>query len=171
MTQYFISKININQHRVLEKIYNVPSVNEFPDVRKIAQDLTLSEEDVLQAAALLHGRGFASINRTTRPFTIVCKPEGAQALFQKILLEEGKEKAKVNMLRWLQMTGIFIAAIISVSTFVMNIISTMNNAKAIESLKSEITLLKRQKTNDQTPPPRPVPKLRAGAPKRHPGGR
>ena len=141
--KYFVSKQFVNQHLVLEKIYNVPSVREFPNVQELANSLQLSEDDVMQAAHLLKGRGFANVNREKRPFVISCTPDGAQALLQRAILDEGREKAKANLLRWMQIAGIVVASTISVGTFLVNILSTIRNANDIEMLKLDINSLKR----------------------------
>jgi hypothetical protein len=139
---FFVPKLSLNQHRVLERIYDVPSVYEFPNMHELGNSLNMSEDEVMQAAHLLKGRGFAFINRDKRPFVVGCTPEGAQALLQKVLLEEGKEKAKSNALRWMQMGGIIIAASISICTFVINTVVTVNNSKTIEGQRIEIAYLK-----------------------------
>ena len=82
------------------------------------------------------GKGLVNVDRSKKPFVVTCTPDGAQTLIQKSLLDEGREKAKANLLRWMQMTGILVAALISVSTFVVNIINTDNNSKNIEHLKA-----------------------------------
>ena len=141
--RYFVPKIFVNQHRVLEKIYNVASIREFPNVKELGTALQLNEDEIMQAAYLLKGRGFANVNRDKRPFIISCTPEGGQALLQKAILDEGKEKAKTNLLRWTQITGILIASIISVGTFLVNVSTTISNSKNIEALKTEVKFLKK----------------------------
>jgi hypothetical protein len=139
----FVPKLYTNQHRVLEKVYNVPSVREFPNIDGISKSLKLSVDDVMQAAHLLKGRGFAFVNRDKLPFVVGCTPDGAQALLQKALIEEGKEKGKTNLLRWMQITGILVASTISIGTFILNTISTVNNSRSIETLKAGVNTLKK----------------------------
>jgi hypothetical protein len=139
-----IPEAYLNQHRVLERIYNSPSVQKFPNIAELSAELNLTEDEVIQASYLLVGRGFASVSRESRPFIVRCTPEGSNALMQRILLDEGKEKAKANILRWTQIAGIITASIISLSTFVMNTISTITNARKIEVLQAEINSIKSQ---------------------------
>ena len=141
--KHFAPKLFVNQHQVLEKIYNVPSVREFPNVEELAASLQLREDEVMQAAYLLQGRGFANVNRGKRPCVISCTPEGGQALMQKVILDEGREKAKANLLRWTQIAGILIASTIGIGTFIVNTLNTIHNSKNIEVLKADVISLKR----------------------------
>ena len=141
--KYFAPKLFINQHRVLEKIYNVPSVRDFPNVRELTMSLGLSEDEIMQAAYLLKGRGFANVSRDKQPFVISCTPNGGQAFLQQAILDEGRERFKANLLRWMQVGGILVASIISIGTFAINTLSTINNSKNIEALKAEVISLKR----------------------------
>ena len=106
--------------------------------------LELNENDIMQASYLLKGRGFANVNRASKPFIITYTPDGAQALLQRVLLDEGKEKAKTNLLRWAQIVGILVASAISINTFILNILNTRNNSKNIKDLKLEIDHLKKE---------------------------
>lgn len=139
---YLVPKLYLNQHRVLSKLYNVPSVREFPNIEEISISLNLSIDDVMQAAHLLKGRGFAFIHRDKHPFIVGCTPDGAQALLQRVLIEEGKEKAKANILRWTQIAGIIVASVISISTFVLNALTTVSNSHKIEVMQAELKQLK-----------------------------
>ena len=69
---------------------------------------------------------------------------------QKAILDEGKEKAKTNLLRWTQITGILIASIISVGTFLVNISTTIGNSKNIEALKAEVKFLKKNMLSERS---------------------
>lgn len=148
----FVPKSYINQQRVLEKIYNVPSIGEFPNVQELVESLKLSEDEVMQAAHLLQGRGFAFVDRDKRPFVVGCTPEGAQALLQQVILEEGRERGKANLLRWMQIAGILVASTISIGTFITNTLNTANNSKNIEALKADVTSLKRESKSQKAKP-------------------
>ncbi|RZK29234.1 MAG: hypothetical protein EOO61_20920 [Hymenobacter sp.] len=142
ITHILVPRLYLNQHRVLEKIYDVPNAQEFPDISELSKSLQLDEKEVMQAAYLLKGRGFAFVQRDKQPFVVGCTPEGAQALLQQSLLEEGKEKMNANLLRGAQIFGIVIASVISIATFIMNSLITVKNSNRIEALKVEVNSLK-----------------------------
>lgn len=142
IAQIFVPKLYLNQHRVLEKVYDVPSVQKFPNIDELSTSLQLDKDEVMQAAHLLKGRGFAFVQRDKRPFVVECTPEGAQALLQQALIEEGKEKGKANFLRGIQIFGIIVASFISIITFVVNTLVTAKNANKIEEIRAEVTSLK-----------------------------
>ena len=62
---------------------------------------------------------------------------------QKVILDEGREKAKANLLRWTQIAGILIASTIGIGTFIVNTLNTIHNSKNIEVLKADVISLKR----------------------------
>ncbi|MBD2714754.1 hypothetical protein KBK19_06890 [Microvirga sp. STR05] len=134
----FVPKLYRNQHLVLGESYNSPSVNQFPDVEQIAVRTNLAKDDVMQAAYLLKGKGYVHVNRDKKPFIVACSPEGAQAYLQKKLLEEGKEKGKAELLRWIQIMGIVTASFIGLATFVNNLIKTDDNAARIKVLELKV---------------------------------
>ncbi|WP_139362048.1 hypothetical protein [Hymenobacter sp. CRA2] len=140
--RFLIPPVFVRQHRVLDQVYNVPSINDFPNVSEIANSTGMTEDEVVQAAYLLLERGMVSIDRGHKPYIIRCSPEGASAYLQKKLLAEGDEKGKANLLRWMQIFGIIVAASITISTFIMNLIKTDSNTNRITKVESEIQLLK-----------------------------
>ena len=118
----------ILQHKVLQRTYmskkNGNGETEWHNVDELANLFSTSEEKVLQAAHLLSERKMVFVNRKSKPYVIACTPVGATAYFQKILLDEGREKIRSEVLRYLQMAGIFTASIIGILTFVSNVLLT-----------------------------------------------
>jgi hypothetical protein len=134
-----LPRIYRNQHLVLGASYNSPSVNQFPNIQQVADKTGLSYDDVMQAAHLLSEQKLVHIQRDKTPFVVVCSPEGAKAFLSQKILEEGKERGKVNLLRWVQILGIVLASLISVVTFVNSILNTNDNTSRIQKLELEVS--------------------------------
>lgn len=83
------------------------------------------------------------------------KSKGEMTLLKEEILEEGWEKFKVNLLRWMQIVGIISASSIGIATFILTYTTTNSNKVEIGKLQKEIEYLKQKSVPVRYLPERP----------------
>lgn len=128
---------------------DAPTVNELMTITK------KTEGYVLRAVKSLEEKGLIAYQ--TQTHKVYCTPKGEIILRKEDILEDGWEKFKVNLLRWMQIAGIITASSIAIATFILTYTTTNSNKVEIGKLQKEIELLKRKPINAQHLPVRLVP--------------
>ena len=125
-----------------------------PSLDEIISITKKSKPQILRAVNALMEKELVSHNSQTD--IVNCKPKGQLVLFKEDILEEGWEKFKVNLLRWMQIIGIVTASSIGIATFILTYTTTNSNKTEISKLQKEIELLKRKPIPVRYLPARPV---------------
>lgn len=113
-----------------------------PTVGDLILTTKKTERLVLRAVKILEDKGLIAYQ--TQTHKVYCTPKGEIILHKEDILEDGWEKFKVNLLRWMQIAGIVTASSIAIATFILTYITTNNNKIDISKLQKEIELLKQK---------------------------
>ncbi|PRY34403.1 hypothetical protein CLV58_1177 [Spirosoma oryzae] len=135
------------QHAILARAWDSAKdeqgVTNWPTVDELAKLIKKPQPKVLRAVNYLQQKELA--HHDAQNNLVYCRPNGKLALFKEDLLEEGWEKFKANLLRWVQIVGITSGALIGIATFVINVATTNKNKVEIELLKRELQTLKQKR--------------------------
>lgn len=128
--------------------------NDAPSIDDLVLLTQKSKSKILRAVNALQEKELAVHNPQTDK--VYCKPKGKLILLKEDILEEGWEKFKVNLLRWMQIVGIITASFIAIATFVLTYTTTNSNKAEIGKLQKEIEYLKQTPTRVRYLPERPI---------------
>lgn len=112
MVRLYVSRIYRLQHAILSEAWNTTDKDEsgqlkWPTIDELVTRLKKPKVTVLRAVNYLQEKEFTHWDRDRD--IVVSRPKGQIALFKEELLDEGWEKAKTNLLRWVQIAGILAA--------------------------------------------------------------
>lgn len=148
MARLYVPRFHKLQHTILQLAWDKPEMQEGqivgPTINELIDLTGASESRVLRAVHYLKERGFIHNGPKTN---VVSSPTGEVALRKEDLLEEGWEKFKANLLRWVQIIGIASGAVIGIATFIVNVVTTNTNKVEIELLKREVQILKQERVS------------------------
>lgn len=146
------------QQKVLNQSWNhengTNGGSEAPSIDELILLTHESKSQILRAVNALQEKELAFHNPQTDK--VHCRPKGKLILFKEDILDEGWEKFKVNLLRWMQIVGIITASAIAVSTFVLTYTTTNSNKIEIGKLQKEIEYLKLKPVSVRYLPERPI---------------
>lgn len=148
MARLYVPRFHKLQHTILQLAWDKPEMQEGqitgPTINELVDLTGATESQVLRAVQYLKERGFVHNGPKTN---VVSSPTGEVALRKEDILEEGWEKFKANLLRWVQIIGIASGAVIGVATFIINVVTTNKNKVELELLKREVQTLKQKRVS------------------------
>lgn len=112
MARLYVPEIYRLQHAVLSEAWNTTERDEvqqliWPTIDELSVRLKKPRRKILIAVNFLQEKELTHWDRNRD--IVASRPKGQIALFKEELLDEGWEKAKANLLRWVQIIGILAA--------------------------------------------------------------
>ncbi|MEJ5995234.1 hypothetical protein WG904_12470 [Pedobacter sp. Du54] len=147
-----MKKKYIHRHKILLTLQASFDKNYRPDAQNSSEyDLSWSElseksglndDELKKQIYFLMKSEEVFDNETNYSSSYLILHEGTKSLFDEKYLNIGRKEFKDNLFDWLKIVSGFVLLLIAIITFGMNLFLTSKNNKEIETMKSEIKIIK-----------------------------